>query len=173
MIVLGVDPGTRITGYGVVDGGDRGRPVLIECGVIRPASRSLPRRLLEILEGLDGVIERTRPDVLCVEGVFYGRNAQTTLKLGQARGAVMLAAARRGMSVTEYPPAEVKNVVVGSGRAGKRQVALMVQKHLALAEPPAPEDAADGVALALCHLFQSGLTAAASKGRGAGRKGID
>ncbi len=173
MIVLGVDPGTRITGYGVVEGGDGERPVLIECGAIRPTAKSLPQRLLEILEGLEGVIDRTRPDVLCVEGVFYARNVQTTLKLGQARGAVMLAAARRGISVTEYPPAEVKNVVVGSGKAGKQQVALMVQKHLGLAEAPRPDDAADGVALALCHLLQSGLQAAARGRGGVGRKRID
>ena len=151
MIVLGVDPGTRITGYGVVAGGDTERPKLVECGIIRPAADSIPRRLLEILEGLEEVIERTRPDVLCVEGVFYGRNVKTTLALGQARGAVMLAAARRAVAVMEYPPAEVKNVVVGSGKASKDQVAFMVQKHLSLAEPPSPADAADGVALALCQ----------------------
>lgn len=155
MIVLGVDPGTQATGYGVVAEED-GRRSLIECGVIRPAAkRPHAQRLLEIFEGLSAVIDRTRPDVLCVEGVFYGRNARSTLALGQARGVVMLAAAVRGVSVAEYPPAEVKNAVAGSGRAGKAQVALMVQQHLSLVEPPSPADAADGVAIALCHVFSS------------------
>jgi crossover junction endodeoxyribonuclease RuvC len=155
MIVLGVDPGTGVTGYGVVSAADRS-PTLIECGAIRPtAGRPLAERLLEIFDGLTAVIDRTRPDVLCVEGVFYGRNVQTTLVLGHARGAALLSAAARGIPVTEYTPAEVKNVVVGTGSASKEQVAFMVQKHLSLEEPPTPQDAADGVALALCHIYQS------------------
>lgn len=163
MIVLGVDPGTQVTGYGVVSEVADRRAELVECGAIRPRSGGpLARRLLEIFEGVAGVIERTRPDVVCVEGVFYARNARTSVILGHARGAVLLAAAARGIPVVEYPPAEVKSVVVGSGRADKDQVAFMVQKHLSLAEAPAPADAADGVALALCHLFRS-----ASRGAGA------
>ncbi len=154
MIVLGVDPGTQITGFGVVASGADRRPVLVECGTIRPAPRApLAQRLLEIFEGVAAVIERERPDVLCVEGVFYGRNVKTTVILGHARSAVILAAAVRGIPVVEYPPAEVKNAVVGTGKAAKEQVAFMVQRHLSLAEPPAPPDAADGVAVALCHLF--------------------
>lgn len=156
MIVLGVDPGTQVTGYGVVSEGDAGVPALLECGAIRPApSRPLSERLLEIFEGVSAVIERTHPDLLCVEGVFYGRNVRTTVILGHARSVVMLAAAMRQMPVVEYPPAEVKSAVVGTGRADKAQVAFMVQKHLSLAQPPEPMDAADGVALALCHVFRS------------------
>ncbi len=169
MIVLGVDPGTQATGYGVV-AADEPRLTLIECGAIRPkGDLTLAERLLEIFEGLTGVIDRARPDVVCVEGVFYGRNVRTTVVLGHARGAVLLAAAARGIPVTEYPPAEVKNTVVGTGAADKTQVAFMVQKHLSLDEPPAPQDAADGVALALCHIFQE-----IPKGRagGVGRKQI-
>ncbi len=166
MIVLGVDPGTQVTGYGVVEENDAGRRALIECGAIRPTpDRTLAERLLDIYEGVAGVIERTRPDVLCVEGVFYGRNVKTTVILGHARGAVMLAAARRAIPVTEYPPAEVKNSIVGTGRAAKDQVAFMVQKHLSLAEPPSPADAADGVALALCHLFRTGPAVSGGVGR--------
>jgi crossover junction endodeoxyribonuclease RuvC len=175
MIVLGVDPGTQITGYGVVARGDDRRPVLVECGAIRlTANTPLAERLLEIFEGVAGVIERTRPDVLCVEGVFYGRNVRTTVILGHARSAVMLAAAARRIPVVEYPPAEVKNAVVGTGKAGKEQVAFMVQKHLSLAEMPAPPDAADGVALALCHLFRerSGGGSLRAHG-GVGRKHSD
>lgn len=163
MIVLGVDPGTQITGYGVVARAEDRSPALVECGAIRPtANRPLAERLLEIFEGVAEVIERTRPDVLCVEGVFYGRNVRTTVILGHARGAVLLAAAARRVPVVEYAPAEVKNAVVGTGKAGKGQVAFMVQKHLSLAEEPTPSDAADGVAIALCHLFREGSAAGAT-----------
>jgi crossover junction endodeoxyribonuclease RuvC len=176
MIVLGVDPGAQITGYGVVVEGAERRLALVECGAVRTTPRRpLAERLLEIFEGMAGVIDRARPDILCVEGVFYGRNVRTTVTLGHARSAVMLAAAVRGIPVVEYPPAEVKKAVVGSGAANKDQVAFMVQKHLSLAEPPTPPDAADGVALALCHIFRSGLRrgAGAAGGGGVGRKHVD
>jgi crossover junction endodeoxyribonuclease RuvC len=173
MIVLGVDPGTQVTGYGVVAEGDGGDPGLVECGAIRPApGRPLSERLLEIFKGVSAVIERTHPDVLCVEGVFYGRNVRTTVILGHARSVVMLAAALHKIPVAEYPPAEVKSAVVGTGRAEKDQVAFMVQKHLSLAEPPAPMDAADGVALALCHVFRSRPERRHVRG-GGGRKHVD
>ncbi len=176
MIVLGVDPGTKITGYGVV-AEEEGRRVLIECGAIRPsAKRRLEQRLSEIFEGVLAIVDRRRPDVLCVEGVFYGRNVRTMLTLGQARGVVLLAAAVRGVRVVEYSPAEVKSAVVGSGKAGKDQVAFMVQKHLSLVEPPSPADAADGVALALCHLFRAvpyGAEGRPSSLGGVGRKRRD
>jgi crossover junction endodeoxyribonuclease RuvC len=172
MIVLGIDPGTQVTGYGVVAEED-GRRTLIECGAIRPsANQPLERRLLEIFEGVLAVVDRTCPDALCVEGVFYGRNVRTMLTLGQARGVVLLAAAARGLGVAEYPPAEVKSAVVGSGRAGKEQVAFMVQKHLSLVEPPSPSDASDGIALALCHLFRGVPLREAGRG-GVGRKRRD
>lgn len=177
MIVLGIDPGTRVTGYGVVAEDDDRRLALVECGAIRPsAGRPLPERLLEVFEGLTAVIERTRPDVLCVEGVFYGQNAYSTLVLGHARGAVMLAAAKQGIAVTEYAPAEIKSIVVGTGRADKEQIAFMVEKHLALSAPPTPADAADGVAVALCYLLSNGPGVAAGRAgerRGVGRKHLD
>ncbi len=176
MIVLGIDPGTQITGYGVVAEVD-GRRTLIECGAIRPSAKwPAERRLLDIFEGVLSVVDRTRPDVVCVEGVFYGRNVRTMLTLGQARGVVLLAAAVRGVRVAEYPPAEVKSAVVGTGRAGKGQVAFMVQKHLSLVEPPSPSDAADGIALALCHLFKRlpvGEKGHATSPGGVGRKRRD
>jgi crossover junction endodeoxyribonuclease RuvC len=172
MIVLGVDPGTQVTGYGVVSASGGSELALVECGAVRPSARlPLAERLLEIFDGVSEVIERTRPDVLCVEGAFYGRNVKTAMILGHARAATMLAAAARGVPVVEYPPAEVKSAVVGSGRASKGQVAFMVRKHLSLAEAPTPADAADGVALALCHVFhlrrRGGLRGA---GGGVGRK---
>lgn len=173
-LVLGVDPGVRVTGFGVVARGRDRRLRLLECGAIRAApNRPLAERLLEIFEGLIGVIERQRPDVMCVEGVFYGRNVRTTVVLGHARGAALLAAAREGIPVVEYPPAEIKNAVVGSGSAGKEQVAFMVQKHLSLSRPPTPEDACDGVAAALCHLFREDLQEALAANTRETREGLD
>ncbi len=172
MIVLGVDPGTQATGYGVVSEGADRILGLIECGAIRPSrAQPLVKRLLQIFEGVGEVIERTRPDVMCVEGVFYGRNVRTTVVLSHARGVVMLAAAMRDVAVTEYPPAEVKKAVVGTGAAEKGQVAFMVQQHLGLKAPPSPADAADGVAVALCHLFNHRATTRGDGPRGRGGVG--
>ena len=153
MRVLGIDPGTAATGYGIVEA--RGRSYrLLECGVVRTsADEALSVRLAAIHEGVLDVIERHAPDCLAVEGVFYRKNARTAVILAHARGAAMLAGALRGLPVLEYPPAEIKNSVVGSGRATKDQVGYMVQKLLELAETPTPADAADGCAVALCHLL--------------------
>lgn len=164
-----MDPGTRATGYGLVEGPLR-RPRLVECGVIRPArDGELPERLLAIHRGVLEVIDRLEPGCMAVEGVFHGYNARTAVVLGHARGAVLLAAALRGLRVAEYPPAEIKKAVVGTGSATKGQVGFMVQKHLRLRTPPAPSDAADGCAAALCHLF-AGIDRSrlADEGRGSG-----
>ena len=167
MKVLGVDPGTSATGYGVVVRGDGGAVSLVECGVIRTkADAELPHRLREILEGLGEVLDRQRPDVVAVEGVFYGKNVRTTVLLGHARGAVLLAAALRELDVVDYSPAEIKNAIVGTGRATKDQVQFMVQKLLRLKEVPAPADAADGVAVALCHVHTGRLAALAARAGG-------
>lgn len=153
MRVLGIDPGTAATGYGIVETQGR-RYRLLECGVVRTsADEALSTRLAAIHEGVLDVIERHSPDCLAVEGVFYRKNARTAVILAHARGAAMLAGALRGLPVLEYPPAEIKNSVVGSGRATKDQVGYMVQKLLELAETPSPADAADGCAVALCHLL--------------------
>ena len=155
MVVLGIDPGTTGTGYGVVEQGRDRALRLIECGVIRTSARSpLPLRLREIFEGVTTLVERHRPAAVAVEGVFFGKNARTAMTLGHARGAVLLAVSLAGLDVAEYPPAEVKNAVVGTGRATKHQIGFMTQKLLRLREPPRPEDAADGVAVALCHCFR-------------------
>ena len=154
-MVLGVDPGTAVTGYGAVRRAADGAVVLLECGVVRTDPRAeLAERLRDIHEGLVEVIQRVRPGVVAVEGVFYARNARTSVILGHARGAALLAAALHGIRVAEYPPAEVKSAVVGAGRATKDQVGLMVQRHLKLRAVPKPHDAADGVAIALCHCFR-------------------
>ena len=154
-MVLGVDPGTAVTGYGVVARSSGGALSLLECGVVRTHVKApLPERLRDIYEGLSEVIDRAAPGVLAVEEAFYSRNVRTAIVLGHARGVVLLAAALRGLPVAEYPPAEVKSAVVGVGAATKEQVQLMVQRLLRLKEPPRPHDAADGVAVALCHCFR-------------------
>jgi crossover junction endodeoxyribonuclease RuvC len=156
MVVLGVDPGTAVTGYGVVERAPDGSLRLNECGVIRTSARyPLPLRLREIFEGVGELMERHRPGAVAVEGIFFGRNARTAMVLGHARGAVLLAASLRDLDVAEYPPAEIKSAVVGTGKATKHQVGFMTQKLLRLREPPRPEDAADGVAVALCHCFRA------------------
>lgn len=152
MLVLGIDPGTAATGYGVVRRGDDAKVTLVECGVIRTSSReSLPVRIREIYDAVVGVIERHDPAAVSVEDVFYGKNAKSALKLGHARGAILLAAAHHDLIIAEYAPREIKKAVVGHGNATKDQVGYMVKKQLRLKEAPSPSDAADGVAAALCH----------------------
>jgi len=153
--VLGVDPGTAVTGYGVVARARDGAVSLVECGVIRTAPRApLPERLRDIFEGVSEVLRRHQATALAVEGVFYSKNVRTAVVLGHARGAVLLAGALQGVNVAEYPPAEVKSAIAGTGAATKDQVGFMVQRLLKLREVPKPHDAADGVAIALCHCFR-------------------
>lgn len=155
MLVLGIDPGTAVTGYGVVERASGGGLRLIECGVIRTSPKTpLALRLREIFEGVSELMERHSPEAVAVEGVFFGKNARSAMVLGHARGAVLLAASLQDRDVAEYPPAEVKSAIVGTGRATKDQVGFMTQKLLRLREPPRPDDAADGVAVALCHCFR-------------------
>jgi len=155
---VGVDPGTAVTGYGVVSRGDDGSPTLLECGVIRTsANEPLPDRIREIFLGVTEIIDRFQPDSVAVEDVFQGKNVRSALTLGHARGAILLAAALKGLPIAEYSPREIKKAVVGTGSATKDQVGYMVQRHLRLKTPPAPADAADGVAAALCHAFVSGI----------------
>lgn len=162
MIVLGIDPGTAATGYGVVSGEAGGvgaaGPSLVECGVIRTTSRErLGLRLSEIYEEIRALITRHQPDALVVEDVFYARNVRTTVVLGHARGVVLLAAEQAGLIVHEYPPAEIKKAVVGTGAASKEQVQFMVMRLLRLKSAPQPSDAADGVAAALAYVMTARL----------------
>ena len=152
MLVLGIDPGTAATGYGVVRRSPDARVVLVECGVIRTSTKEpLAIRIREIYDSVAGIIERHAPAVASVEDVFYGKNAQSALKLGHARGAILLAAAHHDLIIAEYGPREIKKAVVGTGNATKDQVGFMVKQQLRLKEAPTPADAADGVAAALCH----------------------
>ena len=152
MVVLGIDPGTATTGYGVVRQ-DRSRLVqLVECGVVRTRARDpLPSRLREIFEGVEELIARHRPDALAVESIFYAKNVRTTVVLGHARGVVLLAGELAGVRVHEFPPAEIKKAVVGTGAATKEQVQFMLTRLLRLKAVPTPSDAADGVAAALTY----------------------
>jgi crossover junction endodeoxyribonuclease RuvC len=149
-LVLGIDPGTAVTGYGAVAYDGR-TATLVECGVIRTnANDALPARLQHIHDGVAELVARHRPDAVAVEGVFYARNVRTTIVLGHARGVILLAAQQAGLTIHEYPPAEIKKAITGTGAATKQQVQFMVAKLLRLKSAPQPADAADGVAAALC-----------------------
>jgi len=155
MKILGVDPGSRLTGYGCISVAGR-QMTLLEHGTLKLASTSgkqetsLEKRLLDLFLGLTDVIERLRPDILSVERVFFAKNAVSSLKLGQARGVVMVCGALKGLQIVEYSPTEVKRAVVGSGAADKEQVARVLQMLLGKQEF-ATADSSDGVALAVCH----------------------
>ena len=155
MIVLGIDPGTAVTGYGVVRLNE-GAPSLVECGIIRTRPRDpLPDRLCAIHDGIAELIERHKPDTMAIEDVFYARNVRTTIVLGHARGVVLLCGAKAGLEISEYTPAGIKKAVCGTGSATKEQVQFMVGRLLRLKAPPRPADAADGVAAALAHALSA------------------
>lgn len=152
VIVLGIDPGTAVTGFGVVARRGVGAVSLVECGVVRTsAGTPLAERIREIYLEVDALLERHRPFAVSVENVFQGKNVHSALTLGHARGVILLAAALRGVPIAEYAPREIKKAVVGNGGATKDQVAFMVKQQLRLKEAPSPADASDGVAAALCH----------------------
>jgi len=158
VIVLGLDPGSAVTGYGVVETGGAapGATRLVECGVVRTAAAEpLAQRLSQIFDAVSDLITRHRPDAVAVESVFVAKNPRSALVLGHARGAVLLAAARAGVPLAEYAPALVKKTVVGTGAATKRQVQLMSVRRLRLTAAPEPDDAADGVAIALTHCMRA------------------
>jgi crossover junction endodeoxyribonuclease RuvC len=156
--VLGIDPGTAVTGYGIIRKEGRNPLALVECGVIRTRPRDdLARRLAEIHDGVVELIRRHKPAVLSIEDVFYARNVRTTVVLGHARGVILLAAAQAGMEIHEYPPAEIKKAVAGTGAATKLQVQFMVTRLLRLKSAPQPSDAADGVAAALAYALAPDL----------------
>ncbi|MEJ2209167.1 MAG: crossover junction endodeoxyribonuclease RuvC [Anaerolineae bacterium] len=152
MRVLGIDPGTAITGYGVVDEEEQGLS-LVDCGVVTtPSDEPLPARLQRIYRGLASVVDEYRPQVAAVEELFFSRNARTALSVGHGRGVALLALADAGLEIFEYKPLEVKQAVAGYGGADKHQVQEMVRMLLSLDEVPRPDDAADAVAVAVCHL---------------------
>jgi len=157
MIILGIDPGTVVSGYGVIDcAGSTYRAM--DYGCIRPPARyPLSERYLVIFNSVEELITKYQPDAVSVETQYVKCNVQSAIKLGMARGAVVIAAARHKVPVFEYAPTKAKLAVVGTGKASKQQMQGMVQQILRLPEPPTPEDAADALALAICHAQQKVL----------------
>jgi crossover junction endodeoxyribonuclease RuvC len=153
--IFGIDPGSERTGFGCIEStGSRHR--LIVCGALAaPARATFPERLTVIHAGLAALLARHRPDCVAVENIFYARNVRSALKLGHARGVALLAAAEAGLPVIEYAPAEIKRAVVGYGRAEKSQIQRMVKLLLGLDAPPSPHDAADALAVAICHIHRA------------------
>ena len=152
MRVFGIDPGSERTGYGCVETDGRCHR-LVACGAISaPAADAFPQRLARIHRELSALFRTCRPDSVAIENLFYSTNVRSALKLGHARGVAMLAAVEAGCPVVEYTPAEIKRAVVGYGRAEKHQVQHMIKLLLGLDEPPSPHDAADALAVAICHL---------------------
>jgi crossover junction endodeoxyribonuclease RuvC len=168
-LVLGIDPGTAITGYGLV-GGEGDDLGLVDYGVIITSSdESQPQRLQEIYRQLTALVQERQPAVAAVEKLFFSRNVRTALSVGQARGVALLAMANAEIAVHEYTPLEVKQAVVGYGRATKDQVQEMVKMLLGLDSVPQPDDAADAIAVAICHIHSArikDLTRKAEESRG-------
>lgn len=160
MRVLGVDPGLTRCGLGVVDGGSGRSVSCVAVDVVRtPVDAELPRRLLQVSEAVDDWLDTHRPDVVAVERVFSQHNVRTVMGTAQVSGVVALCAARRGLPVAFHTPSEVKAAVTGSGRADKAQVTTMVTRLLRLKKAPSPADAADALALAICHLWREPIRA--------------
>lgn len=154
--VIGIDPGTAITGYGIIREASSGELAWINHGVITtPSDWEEPRRLLFLYQSLLQIIKESHPDCCAVEKLFFQKNVKTALKVGQGRGAALIAAAEAGLSIGEYTPLAVKQAVVGYGKANKNQVQQMVKLLLDLSEIPRPDDAADALAVAICHLHST------------------
>ncbi len=152
MIVLGIDPGLATVGYGVVDCDERVRLKLIDYGTILTAAGvELPKRLVQIARGMEQLIDTYNPDCIAFEELFFNKNVKTAINVAQARGAAVVAARLKTEELFEYTPLQVKQAVVGYGRADKNQVQVMVKTLLGLKEIPQPDDAADAVAVAICH----------------------
>lgn len=156
MLILGIDPGTAITGYGLVEQIDELR--LIDAGaILTPAGTPLEERLLTIHQQLSGLISVYQPDAVAVEELFFSKNVRTAMSVGHARGVVLLAAAQAGLPIFHYKPSEIKVAVTGYGAAAKPQVQEMVRLLLGLEETPKPDDVADAIAIAICHLQSAHL----------------
>lgn len=158
MLAIGIDPGTAITGYGVIEEEQDGSLTVIAYGSIETtADDNMPDRLMQLYKQLKELIDLHQPESGAVEKLFFARNVRTALTVGQARGVVLLALAEAGVELAEYTPNEVKQAVAGFGGADKNQVQKMVQALLGLEENPQPDDAADALAVAICHLHSARL----------------
>lgn len=155
MVILGIDPGYAIVGFGVLQT-ERGSQALLACGAINtPSGIPLSKRLLQIADDLDELIRRFKPDAMAVERLYFGNNVTTGIGVAQARGVILMIAERNGIPIYEYDPSQVKSAVVGYGKAEKHQVMDMTKRLLNLKSMPKPDDAADAVAIALCHARSS------------------
>ena len=169
MRVLGIDPGSETLGWGVVDG-NGSKYALVEFGTVRSNTKDkFSKRLAGIYDGVSEVIATHSPDVLAVEDTFYAVNAQVALKLGQVRGTMLLLGEQRGLEIAEYAPRLVKQTVVGYGNAEKTQVSEMVRILLGLKKIPTPHDAADALAIAICHFHHSSSRLAAARSKGSSK----
>lgn len=165
MRVLGIDPGSETLGWGIVEG-EKLKYSLVDFGTVKSSPKdAFSKRLLRIGDGVAEVIAKFRPDVLSVEEAFYAANAKVAIKLGQVRGVVLYTGERERLEIAEYSPRLVKQTVVGYGNAEKRQVQEMVRLLLRLNSAPQPHDAADALALAICHFHHSGVAARIRTGR--------
>ena len=160
MLVIGVDPGTATTGYGLVQENPDGSLSLVDYGaILTPAELPMPQRLLELHHQLRQILLLHRPESSAVEKLFFHRNVTTAISVGQGRGVALLALAEAGIDVAEYTPLQVKQAVAGYGGADKNQVQQMVRALLGLDRIPTPDDAADALAIAICHLHSAKITA--------------
>jgi crossover junction endodeoxyribonuclease RuvC len=164
MRILGIDPGSDSTGYGLIESDGSKHAALLFGAIKTQAGKPFPERLLRIHTGLSEILEREAVDVFAIEEVFYATNVQSALKLGHARGVALLAAAQHGIPVFEYSPLEIKSAIVGYGRAEKQQVQSMVKFLLSLPEIPTPDDAADALAVAICHSHRNSALGRAKTG---------
>ena len=156
MLVLGIDPGTATTGYGLVrQTADGGLEAVAYGAILTPAKTPMPDRLAKLYSELQDILSLHRPDSSAVEKLFFQKNVKTALSVGQGRGVVLLALAQAGVPIGEYTPNEIKQAVTGYGSAGKAQMQEMVRMLLDLDAPPKPDDAADALAVAICHLHSS------------------
>ena len=156
MRIIGIDPGTGILGFGVIEVNARGNPKMITAGVITtPAHTPLEDRLLEIFDGLTEIIAETNPEVMSIEKLFFAQNVTTAISVSHARGVAMLTGKQAGLEIAEYTPLQIKQTLTGYGRASKKQMQEMVKLQLRLNNMPKPDDAADGLAAAITHSLMS------------------
>jgi len=165
VIIFGIDPGSERTGYGCVDSDGRRHRLVVFGTIAPPVHSTFPERLTIIHAGLAALLAEHRPDCVAIENVFHAKNVRSALKLGHARGVALLAACQAGMVVAEYSPAEIKRAIVGFGRAEKQQVGAMIKLLLGLEAVPSPHDAADALAVAICHVHSSHGTIAETAAR--------
>lgn len=152
-LAIGIDPGTAVTGFGLVEMAPDGSLQVVDFGTVRTSAKAvMPDRLVELYQQLAAIIQEHKPATSAVEKLFFQRNVTSAISVGQARGVAILALAQAGVPVGEYTPMEIKQAVAGYGGADKRQIQLMVQRLLAMDEKPTPDDAADALAVAICHL---------------------